>query len=95
MLQVPCVAHPSLILLVMFITPVLVAYFILGQSQHNYDPTASIIQITLLLSWFLSSLGQVLRPWVFPYTKKLPKIVKVFDQGSILMVVMALLVVLS
>lgn len=70
----------------MFITPVLVAYFILGQSQHNYDPTASIVQITLLLLVpFI--LGQVLRPWVFPYMKKLPKIVKVFDQGSILMVV--------
>lgn len=70
----------------MFITPVLVAYFILGQSQHNYDPTASIVQITLLLLVpFI--LGQVLRPWVFPCMKKLPKIVKVFDQGSILMVV--------
>ena len=33
----------------MFITPVLVSFFILGQSQHGFDPTSSIIQITLLL----------------------------------------------
>lgn len=70
----------------MFITPVLVAFFILGQSQHGFDPTASIIQITLLLLVpFI--LGQILRPWIFPYMQKLPKIVKIFDQGSILMVV--------
>lgn len=70
----------------MFITPILVAFFILGQSQHGFDPTSSIIQITLLLLVpFI--LGQILRPWVFPQMKKMPKIVKVFDQGSILMVV--------
>ncbi len=70
----------------MFITPVLVAFFILGQSQHGFDPTSSIMQITLLLLVpFI--LGQILRPWVFPQMKKMPKIVKVFDQGSILMVV--------
>lgn len=70
----------------MFITPVLVSFFILGQSQHGFDPTASIIQITLLLL-VPFVLGQILRPYVFPYMKKMPKIVKVFDQGSILMVV--------
>lgn len=70
----------------MFITPVLVASFILGQSQHGFDPTSSIMQITLLLLVpFI--LGQILRPWVFPQMKKMPEIVKVFDQGSILMVV--------
>jgi solute carrier family 10 (sodium/bile acid cotransporter), member 7 len=70
----------------MFITPVLVAFFILGQSQHGFDPTSSILQITLLLLVpFI--LGQILRPWVFPKMQKMPKIVKVFDQGSILMVV--------
>ncbi|MQW93238.1 bile acid:sodium symporter [Acinetobacter wanghuae] len=70
----------------MLITPLLVAYFILGQSTHNFDPTSSILQITLLLLVpFI--LGQLLRPWVFPQMKKMPKIVKVFDQGSILMVV--------
>lgn len=70
----------------MFITPVLVSLFILGETQHDFDPTASIIQITLLLL-VPFVLGQILRPYVFPYMKKMPKIVKVFDQGSILMVV--------
>ena len=70
----------------MFITPILVSVFILGQSQHDFDPTQSILQITLLLLVpFI--LGQILRPWIFPYMQKMPKIVKVFDQGSILMVV--------
>ncbi len=70
----------------MLITPLLVAYFILGQSTHSFDPTSSILQITLLLLVpFI--LGQLLRPWIFPQMKKMPKIVKVFDQGSILMVV--------
>lgn len=70
----------------MFITPVLVSLFIFGQSKHNYDPTSSIIEITLLLLVpFIA--GQVLRPYVFPYMKKAPSLVKVFDQGTILMVV--------
>lgn len=70
----------------MFITPILVSFFIFGQTQHGYDPTSSIIQITLLLLVpFIA--GQLLRPYVFPIMKKMPKIVKVFDQGSILMVV--------
>lgn len=70
----------------MFITPFLVAFFILGETSHGFNPTTSIIQITLLLLVpFI--LGQLLRPYVFPYMKKLPKLVKVFDQGSILMVV--------
>lgn len=64
----------------------LVAFFILGQSQHGFDPTASILQITLLLLVpFI--LGQLLRPWIFPKMQQMPKIVKIFDQGSILMVV--------
>jgi len=32
-------------------------------------------------------LGQILRPWIYPQMMKMPKIVKVFDQGSILLVV--------
>ena len=70
----------------MFITPILVSLLILGQAQHNFDPTESIIQITLLLL-VPFVLGQLLRPWVFPVMQKLPKLVKCFDQGSILMVV--------
>ena len=70
----------------MFITPIMVAFFILGQTSHDFDPTSSIIQITLLLLVpFI--LGQILRPYVFPHMQKRPKIVKVFDQFSILMVV--------
>lgn len=70
----------------MFITPILVSYFILGQSQHDFDPTKSIVQITLLLLVpFI--LGQLLRPFIFPQMCKFPSVVKVFDQGSILMVV--------
>jgi solute carrier family 10 (sodium/bile acid cotransporter), member 7 len=70
----------------MFITPILVSIFILGKTQHDFDPTSSIIQITLLL-FVPFILGQVLRPWVFPKMQKIPSIVKAFDQGSILMVV--------
>lgn len=70
----------------MFITPILVSYFILGQSQYGFDPTQSIVQITLLLL-VPFVLGQLLRPYVFPYMIKLPSLVKAFDQGSILMVV--------
>lgn len=70
----------------MFITPILVSYFILGQSQHDFDPTKSIVQITLLLLVpFI--LGQLLRPFIFPQMRKFPSVVKVFDQVSILMVV--------
>lgn len=70
----------------MFITPVLVSIFILGQLKHDFDPTSSIIQITLLLL-IPFILGQILRPWVFPKMQKVPSLVKAFDQGSILMVV--------
>ena len=70
----------------MFITPILVAFFILGQSEHDFNPTSAILKITLLLLVpFI--LGQVLRPYIFPYMQKFPSIVKSFDQGSILMVV--------
>jgi sodium/bile acid cotransporter 7 len=70
----------------MLITPILVSYFILGQSQQGFDPSKSILQITLLLLVpFI--LGQLLRPYIFPYMVKLPSLVKAFDQGSILMVV--------
>ena len=70
----------------MFITPVLVSLFIFGQSKHDYDPTSSIIEITLLLLVpFIA--GQLLRPYVYPVMQRIPSIVKTFDQGTILMVV--------
>jgi len=70
----------------MFITPILVSFFILGQSQHDFDPTSAVIKIALLLLVpFI--LGQILRPYVYPYMLKIPGLVKGFDQGTILMVV--------
>lgn len=70
----------------MFITPLLVSSYILGQSQHHFDASASILKIvSLLLVPFV--LGQLLRPVIYPHLIKRPKVVKVFDQGSILMVV--------
>lgn len=70
----------------MFITPVLVSVFILGKSEHGFNPTSSIIQITLLLL-LPFVLGQLFRPLVYPHMMKVPRLVKSFDQGSILMVV--------
>lgn len=70
----------------MFITPVLVSLFIFGQSQHDYDPTSSIIEITLLLLVPFVA-GQLLRPYMFPLMQRVPGIVKAFDQGTILLVV--------
>ena len=70
----------------MFITPVLVSVFILGKSEHGFDPTSSIIQITLLLL-LPFVLGQLFRPLLYPHMMKVPRLVKSFDQGSILMVV--------
>lgn len=70
----------------MFITPILVSLFIFGQSQHDYDPTSSIIEITLLLLLpFIA--GQLLRPYMFPIMQKAPSLLKAFDQGTILLVV--------
>ena len=70
----------------MFITPFLVSVFSLGKSEHGFDPTSSIIQITLLLL-LPFVLGQLFRPLVYPHMMKVPRLVKSFDQGSILMVV--------
>ena len=70
----------------MLITPILVSYFILGQRQHGFDPTQSIVQIMLLLL-LPFVLGQLLRPYIIQYLLKHPSVVRAFDQGSILMVV--------
>lgn len=70
----------------MLITPILVSYFILGQQQHGFDPTQSIVQIMLLLL-LPFVLGQLLRPYIIQYLLKRPSVVRAFDQGSILMVV--------
>lgn len=70
----------------MLITPIWVSYFILGQQQHGFDPTQSIVQIMLLLL-LPFVLGQLLRPYIIQYLLKHPSVVRAFDQGSILMVV--------
>lgn len=70
----------------MLITPILVAFFILGKTQHGFDAGSAIVKIILLLL-VPFVLGQILRPYVQPYLQRKPKIVKVFDQGSILLVV--------
>ena len=70
----------------MLLTPILVALLILGQQQHQFDASYAIAQIAfMLLLPFV--LGQLLRPWLYPQIHRHPKIVKVFDQGSILLVV--------
>lgn len=70
----------------MFITPILVSQFILGQSQHQFQASESIIKIvSLLLLPFI--VGQLLRPWLLPWLQRYSQVVKIFDQGSILMVV--------
>lgn len=70
----------------MFITPILVSQFILGQSQHQFQASESIIKIvSLLLLPFI--VGQLLRPWLLPWLQRYSQVVKNFDQGSILMVV--------
>ena len=43
----------------MFITPILVAFFILGQNQHDYDPTSAIVKIVLLLLLELDNLASI------------------------------------
>ncbi len=70
----------------MFITPVLVGIFILGQSSTVLTRQTRLFKL-LYCYWCHLFLGQLLRPYVFPQMLKLPKLVKVFDQGSILMVV--------
>lgn len=70
----------------MAITPFLVAFFILHGTHQQFDALPAIIKIVgLLLVPFI--LGQFSRRWVFPVMQRHPKAIKVFDQGSILMVV--------
>lgn len=70
----------------MLITPILVGLFVTQQSQHEFNATESILKIvSLLLLPFI--LGQIVQKWVAPLLKTYPKLIKGFDQGSILMVV--------
>lgn len=77
----------------MFITPLFVALLILTQQNHfstvahvPFDANQAIIKIaTMLLLPFV--LGQLLRPWLYPFLQRAPALIRFFDQGSILLVV--------
>ena len=73
----------------MFLTPMLVGLLITSQAnQQGVSPLDAIINIVSML--FLPFvLGQLFRAKVFPYIKRYPVLVKVVDQGSILLVVYA------
>lgn len=71
----------------MFITPFLVSLFIQQNvAVHHSDNTGAVLNIVgLLLVPFV--LGQICRNKLFPFIKKNASVVKLVDQGSILMVV--------
>lgn len=73
----------------MFLTPMLVGLLITSQAnQQGVSQLDAIINIVSML--FLPFvLGQLFRTKVFPYIKRYPVLVKVVDQGSILLVVYA------
>lgn len=73
----------------MFLTPVLVGLFIHSQaSQQDVNSTQAAFSIVfMLLVPFV--LGQLCRDKVFPLIQRYPIMVKVVDQGSILLVVYA------
>jgi len=70
-----------------FVTPVLVGMLILsGSSSQGYDATHAVIQIILLLLVPFVA-GQIAHRWIYGWIQRHPKLVKVVDQGSILLVV--------
>lgn len=81
-----CSASASSILGVI-ITPILVALFVTnnntGLPPINFGGIAKIF-LMLLLPFFV---GHLLRPWLLNFLKAHPRIVKIVDQGSVLMVV--------
>ncbi|WP_410212060.1 bile acid:sodium symporter family protein [Aquirhabdus sp.] len=70
-----------------FITPILVGMMIMQHDGNSgYDAGHAVLQIViLLLIPFL--VGQMLRRWIFSWIQRHPKLVKMVDQGSILLVV--------
>ncbi|XID75935.1 bile acid:sodium symporter family protein [Alkanindiges sp. WGS2144] len=73
----------------MFLTPVLVGLFItnqFNQAEVNSSQAAFNIVLMLLVPFIL---GQVFRSKVYPLIQRYPVMVKVVDQGSILLVVYA------
>ena len=79
-----CSASASTLLGVFF-TPLLVSIFITSHSQGGSVMDAVLkILLQLMLPF---ALGHLLQPWVGPFVKKNAKLLKVVDQGSILLVV--------
>lgn len=73
----------------MFLTPMLVGLLISSQAnQQGVNQLDAILNIVLMLL-LPFVLGQLLRSRVFPYIQRYPVLVKVVDQGSILLVVYA------
>lgn len=73
----------------MFLTPILVGLLINAQANHqdvNSTQAALSIVLMLLVPFVL---GQLCRSKVFPLTQRYPVLVKIVDQGSILLVVYA------
>lgn len=73
----------------LFLTPVLVGLLISSQAnqQDVNSGQAALSIVYLLLIPFV--LGQLLRQWIYPLILRYPVMVKVVDQGSILLVVYA------
>ncbi|MFT4020918.1 MAG: bile acid:sodium symporter family protein [Acinetobacter sp.] len=76
-------------LLGMFITPFLVSLFITQSMNHHSGTSSSAVLNIVMLLLVPFILGQICRSKIFPIIKKHSALVKVVDQGSILMVVYA------
>lgn len=73
----------------MFLTPVLVGLFITTQFSDSSGNSAEAALNILLMLLAPFILGQLLRSKIFPLIQRFPIMVKVVDQGSILLVVFA------
>lgn len=73
----------------LFLTPVLVGLLISSQAsqQDMHSGQAALSIVYLLLIPFM--LGQLCRQWIYPLILRYPVMVKVVDQGSILLIVYA------
>ncbi len=73
----------------MFLTPALVGLLITSQSNQQDINSLDAISNIVLMLLVPFVLGQICRSKVFPYIKRYPVLVKIVDQGSILLVVYA------
>lgn len=76
-------------LLGMFITPFLVSLFITQSMQQGSTNSGNAVLNIVLLLLVPFVLGQIFRAKIFPWLKEHSAVVKMVDQGSILMVVYA------